>query len=63
MVNENIKVELQKITDELDLLYQLTVEDYLNEKSRYYIGVLAGIDYARMELQKLVEDLINKGWS
>jgi hypothetical protein len=57
MTNESIKIELLKITDELDLLYELTVEDYFSEKSRYYIGVLAGIDYARVELLKLVKNL------
>lgn len=57
MTNENIKIELLKITNELDLLYELTVEDYFSEKSRYYIGVLAGIDYARVELLKLVKNL------
>jgi hypothetical protein len=57
MTNENIKIELLKITNELDLLYELTVEDYFSEKSRYYIGVLAGIGYARIELLKLVKNL------
>lgn len=55
MTDEIMKKELQRIVDELDELFDMLNEDYSKDKSRYNMGLMVGIGYARRELERVVK--------
>ncbi|MEW9668593.1 hypothetical protein [Ammoniphilus sp. 3BR4] len=59
MKDEHIQKELLRIADELKELFELTQEDFTLDKSRYNIGVMVGLEYARTELHKILDFIKN----
>jgi hypothetical protein len=53
MDDENVRKELQLIMAELEELFQLANDDYSMDKSRYSIGLMVGVGYAKRELERV----------
>lgn len=56
MKNEIMKKELERIIRDLEEVFMIAQEDYSNDKSRYNIGVMVGIKYAKRELERMTEE-------
>lgn len=57
MRNENMKKELERIKRDLDEVFKIAQEDYTKDKSRYNMGIMVGIEYAKEEVERLIGGL------
>lgn len=56
MKNENMKNELERIKRDLEEVFKISQEDYSKDKSRYNMGIMVGIRYAKEELERILEE-------